>query len=257
MKILIVEDDSDTAKYIASILKQRHFVSEIVHNGCDALHSIKSINYDLVLLDIDLPYINGRDVLQKIRKLNINVPLIIISALSNIKEKISIFSFGADDYITKPFDSREFIARVEAVARRAIGISSSVVKCGNLSIDITNQVAYVDEYHNIPLTKKEYLILELLVTRKNSLVCKEVFLDHLYSNVCDEPNTKIIDVFICKLRKKILRTAKNKESVPQIKTIWGRGYMMCLNNEPDVFSISEEEEDSFSDGRHALKAHTT
>ena len=242
MKILIVDDDLDTAKYLASIVKQRNFVAEIVCNGCDALHSIKSIHYDLVLLDLDLPYINGRDVLKKVRKLSIGVPVIIISAASSIKEKILIFSLGADDYITKPFDSREFMARVDAVTRRAAGISSSVVKCGNLAMDITNQIAYV-ESNNVSLTKKEYLILELLITRKNSLVCKEVFLDHLYSNVCDEPNTKIIDVFICKLRKKLLKYAKDKTQVPSIKTIWGRGYMMHLESNGE---ISFDENDPFN-----------
>lgn len=229
MKILIVDDDIDTAEYLANLLKKKNFVSEVVHNGYDALHSIKSINYDIVLLDIDLPYINGREVLQKIRKLNINIPLIIISALASIQEKVNVLSFGADDYITKPFDSSEFIARVEAVSRRGAGLSSSKINCGNLTIDITNQMAYVDNMA-LTLTKKEYMILELLITRKNSLICKELFLDHLYSSACDEPNMKIIDVFICKLRKKILTVAKDKDRVPNIRTVWGRGYVMSYDS---------------------------
>lgn len=229
MRVLVVDDDADTALYLSNLLKQKNFVTEVVHNGYDALHSLKSISYDVVLLDIDLPYINGREVLQKIRKLNINIPVIIISALASVKEKVNVFAFGADDYITKPFDSREFLARIEAVNRRAIGVSSSVVSCGNLKIDITNQIAYVDD-NNLTLTKKEYIILELLITRKNSLICKESFLDHLYSSACDEPNMKIIDVFICKLRKKIIAASKNDQDIPNIQTVWGRGYVMSYQS---------------------------
>ena len=232
MKILIVDDDLDTAKYLASILKQKNFVSEIVQNGHDALHSLRLMKFDLGVVDLDLPYINGKDLVQRIRKLNIDIPIIILTALSSVKEKVNLLSCGADDYITKPFDSREFLARVEAVIRRSLGLASSIIKFGSLTVDITNQIAYVEDT-TIPLTKKEYLILELLITRKNSLVCKEVFLDHLYSNVCDQPNNKIVDVFTCKLRKKIMKTAKNQYNVPKIKTIWGRGYMMCMSNELD------------------------
>jgi two-component system, cell cycle response regulator CtrA len=225
MKILVVEDDKDSCKYMVDILQNKNFVCESVDNGSDALYAIKNIDYDLVLLDIDIPYMDGTSVLAKVRNLNISTPIIVISSISSIKSKVAALELGCDDYIVKPFDRKEILARISSVKRRYAGFSSTKMTFGNLSIDTTTQIVSVCS-QNVALTKKEYIILELLVTRKGSLVCKEIFLDHLYHNICDEPNIKIVDVFICKLRKKL----KSHGANVSIKTIWSRGCSIELSN---------------------------
>jgi two-component system cell cycle response regulator CtrA len=230
VKILIVEDHVETGKFLVNALKQKNFVSELLHNGYEALYAMKSVKYDLVLLDIDLPYITGLDLLQRVRKLNISVPIIAVSALCGIKDKIAMLDAGADDYITKPFDHRELISRVEAVNRRGFGSSSSVIRFGNITVNYETQSVYLEDGKLVHLTRKEYTILELLLSRKPSVVCKEVFLSHLYHNVCDEPNPKIIDVFVCKLRKKLIKAAGDHYETPKIKTVWGRGYMIYIGD---------------------------
>ena len=229
MKILIVEDDADTAEYMGKLLARRGFSCEISHNGYEALSAVKSLTYDVVLLDLDIPYITGLEILKKMRKLNVSVPTIAVSGLDDINNKVELLNAGADDYITKPFDSRDLIARVEAVTRRGIGNSSSSIKFGNILIDYSAQSVITEDGAPLYLTRKEYIILELLMHRKPSVVSKEVFLSHLYHNICDEPNPKIIDVFVCKLRKKLLETCGDLNTTPKIRTVWGRGYTIYLD----------------------------
>lgn len=238
IKILIVEDDAETAQYIAKVLRQKNFTSEILSNGYEALYAVKSNKYDLMLLDMDLPYITGLDLLSRIRKLNISLSTIGVSGLSGVSDKIQLLEAGADDYITKPFDARELLARVEAVNRRGTVYSSSNSKFGNILIDHESQSVTTESGKEIYLTKKEYTILELLIKRKPSVVAKETFLSHLYHNICDEPNPKIIDVFVCKLRKKLINIAGDLDITPKIRTVWGRGYMIHLG-QADEYSKPE------------------
>jgi len=228
MRALIIEDNPHTSAYIAKILKQKNFVSEIVDSGYDALYALKSGQYDIVMLDIDIPYVNGLEVAKQARKSGLQAPIICLSALTTVNEKVALLDSGADDYITKPFEASELKARVAAVIRRSSGAATSLVTFGNIVIDHRTQS--VRTLNNVPidLTNKEYVILELLINRQPSVVSKDVFLLHLYNNVCDEPNAKIVDVFICKLRKKLISAVGDTPQTPKIGTVWGRGYSIYV-----------------------------
>ncbi len=202
MRVLLVEDDANTAQSIELILKSEGY-------------------YDIIILDLMLPDIDGYEVLRRLRSSRVNTPILILSGLSELDNKIKGLGFGADDYLTKPFDRRELLARIQAIVRRSKGHSESVIKTGKLTVNLDTRTVEV-ETQPLHLTGKEYGILELLSLRKGTTLTKEMFLNHLYGGM-DEPELKIIDVFVCKLRKK-LSNATGGENY--IETVWGRGYVL-------------------------------
>ena len=226
MRVLLVEDDSATAKSIELMLKSEGFVVDCTDLGEDGLEIGKLYDYDIMLLDLMLPDIDGYEVLRRLRAARINTPVLILSGLADSDKKIKGLGFGADDYLTKPFDKGELIARIHAIVRRSKGHSESVIRTGRLLVNLDTRTVEVDS-QPLHLTGKEYGILELLSLRKGTTLTKEMFLNHLYGGM-DEPELKIIDVFICKLRKK-LATATSGENY--IETVWGRGYVLRDPNE--------------------------
>jgi two-component system cell cycle response regulator CtrA len=226
MRVLLVEDDSATAKSIELMLKSEGFVIDCTDLGEDGLEIGKLYDYDIMLLDLMLPDIDGYEVLRRLRAARINTPVLILSGLAEPDKKIKGLGFGADDYLTKPFDKGELIARIHAIVRRSKGHSESVIRTGRLIVNLDTRTVEVDG-QPLHLTGKEYGILELLSLRKGTTLTKEMFLNHLYGGM-DEPELKIIDVFICKLRKK-LATATSGENY--IETVWGRGYVLRDPNE--------------------------
>ncbi|MCB9928954.1 MAG: response regulator transcription factor [Alphaproteobacteria bacterium] len=221
MRVLIVEDDNATARTVEAILKADGFVCDTTDLGEDGLEIGKLYDYDLIILDILLPDIDGYEVLRRLRSAKVDTPTLILSGLAEPDSKIKGFGIGADDYLTKPFDRRELVARVHAIIRRARGHSESVIRTGRLAVNLDTRTSEVDD-QPLHLTGKEYQILELLSIRKGTTLTKEMFLNHLYGGI-DEPEVKIIDVFICKLRKK-LNMATGGENY--IETVWGRGYVL-------------------------------
>lgn len=221
MRILLVEDDSSTAKSIELMLKSENFVVDSTDLGEDGLEIGKLYDYDLMILDLMLPDIDGYEVLRRLRSARVTTPVLILSGLSEPDSKVKGLGFGADDYLTKPFDKAELIARIHAIIRRSKGHSESVIRTGKLMVNLDTRTVEVNQ-QPLHLTGKEYGILELLSLRKGTTLTKEMFLNHLYGGM-DEPELKIIDVFICKLRKK-LTTATNGENY--IETVWGRGYVL-------------------------------
>ena len=221
MRVLLVEDDSATAKTIELMLKAEGFVCDITDLGEDGLEIGKLYDYDIIVLDLMLPDIDGYEVLRRLRSARVETPILILSGLSELDAKIKGLGIGADDYLTKPFDKRELIARIQAIVRRSRGHSESVINTGRLTVNLDSRTAEVDS-QPLHLTGKEYAILELLSLRKGTTLTKEMFLNHLYGGM-DEPEVKIIDVFICKLRKK-LSTATGGQNY--IETVWGRGYVL-------------------------------
>ena len=221
MRILLVEDDSSTAKSIEMMLKSEGYVVDLADMGEDGLEIGKLYDYDIIVLDLMLPDIDGYEVLRRLRQARIKTPTLILSGLTEPDNKIKGLGFGADDYLTKPFDKRELIARIQAIVRRAKGHSESVIRTGKLKVNLDTRTVDV-EGQPIHLTGKEYGILELLSLRKGTTLTKEMFLNHLYGGM-DEPELKIIDVFVCKLRKKLASATKGEN---YIETVWGRGYVL-------------------------------
>jgi two-component system, cell cycle response regulator CtrA len=221
MRVLIVEDDKSTARSIEAILKAEGFICDTTDLGEDGLEIGKLYDYDIIILDLMLPDIDGYEVLRRLRSGRISTPILILSGLSEPDNKIKGFGIGADDYLTKPFDRRELVARIQAIVRRARGHSESVIRTGRLVVNLDSRTAQVDE-QPLHLTGKEYAILELLSLRKGTTLTKEMFLNHLYGGM-DEPEVKIIDVFICKLRKKLVAATAGEN---YIETVWGRGYVL-------------------------------
>jgi two-component system cell cycle response regulator CtrA len=181
----------------------------------------KVYDYDIILLDLNLPDISGYQVLRSLRSARIATPILILSGLSSTEDKIKGLGLGADDFLSKPFHKDELVARIHAVIRRSKGHAQSLIAVGDLVIDMDAKRAELHGEH-IRLTNKEYTILELLALRKGSTLTKEMFLNHLYGGV-DEPEAKIVDVFICKLRKKL---SKASAGLDYIETVWGRGYAL-------------------------------
>lgn len=221
MRVLLVEDDSSTAKAIELSLASEGIICDTTELGEEGLEIGKIYDYDIIILDLMLPDIDGYEVLRRFRAARITTPILILSGLSGPDQKIKGLGYGADDYLTKPFNKGELIARIQAIVRRSKGHSDSVIRTGKLSVNLDTRSVEVDS-KPLHLTSKEYAILELLSLRKGSTLTKEMFLNHLYGGV-DEPELKIIDVFVCKLRKKLTIAAGGEN---YIDTVWGRGYVL-------------------------------
>jgi two-component system cell cycle response regulator CtrA len=221
MRVLLVEDDTSVAKSIELMLQAEGFIVDTTELGEDGLEIGKLYDYDIIILDLMLPDIDGYEVLRRLRAARITTPILILSGLTELDNKIKGLGFGADDYLTKPFDRRELVARIHAIIRRSKGHSDSVIRTGKLVVNLDARTVDVDGAP-LHLTGKEYGILELLSLRKGTTLTKEMFLNHLYGGM-DEPELKIIDVFVCKLRKKLAQAAGGEN---YIETVWGRGYVL-------------------------------
>jgi two-component system cell cycle response regulator CtrA len=221
MRVLLVEDDSSTAQTIEMMLKSEGMVVDATDLGEDGLEIGKLYDYDIIILDLMLPDMDGMEVLRRLRHSRVTTPVLILSGLSQSENKVKGLGNGADDYLTKPFDKSELVARVQAIIRRSKGHSQSIIHTGRLAVNLAARTVDVDG-RPLHLTGKEYGILELLSLRKGTTLTKEMFLNHLYGGM-DEPELKIVDVFICKLRKKL---AAATEGESYIETVWGRGYVL-------------------------------
>ncbi len=221
MRVLLVEDDASTARSIELALASEGIVCDTADLGEEGLEIGKIYDYDIIILDLMLPDLDGYEVLRRLRAAKIKTPILILSGLSAPDQKIKGLGFGADDYLTKPFNKGELIARIQAIVRRSKGHSESIIRTGKLSVNLDTRSVEI-ESKPVHLTSKEYGILELLSLRKGSTLTKEMFLNHLYGGI-DEPELKIIDVFVCKLRKKLADEAGGEN---YIETVWGRGYVL-------------------------------
>jgi two-component system cell cycle response regulator CtrA len=221
MRVLLVEDDPSMAQSIEMMLKAESMVVDATDLGEDGLEIGKLYDYDIIVLDLMLPDMDGMEVLRRLRQARVNTPVIILSGNNQPENLVKGLGTGADDYMTKPFNRNELVARIHAIVRRSKGHSQSIIRTGRLAVNLCARTVEVDG-RPLHLTGKEYGILELLSLRKGTTLTKEMFLNHLYGGM-DEPELKIIDVFICKLRKK-LATATDGDSY--IETVWGRGYVL-------------------------------
>jgi two-component system cell cycle response regulator CtrA len=219
LRILLIEDDVLLAQSLTDALEAEGFQVDEADCGEDRLELAKLYEYQVMILDLGLPDMRGDEVLQNLRQQNTDMPVLILSGDTQVESRLSCLHKGADDYLIKPFNMEELVARLQALVRRANGHAQNVLQFGDLTLNLTARDVSVGDTR-VELTSKEYQMFELLCLRKGNVVSKESFLDHLYGGM-DEPEMKIIDVFICKLRKKI---EKSGASTPLIQTVWGRGY---------------------------------
>ena len=221
MWVLLIEDDGAAARGIALMLKSQGHDCDIKRLGEDGLTAAKLYDYDVILLDLMLPDMDGLEVLRRMRASQVDAPVLVLSGLDDVAIKSKGFNIGADDYLTKPFDNRELLARIHAVRRRFRGRDDTILRTGDLVVNLDSQSVEISG-KPVHVTPHEYRILELLMQRKGKVLNKNVFLNHLYGGM-DLPDQKIIDVFVCKLRKK-LTVATGGENY--IETVWGQGYML-------------------------------
>ena len=195
MRVLLVEDDPTTSKSIEMMLSSAGMILDITDLGEDGLEIGKLYDYDIIVLDLMLPDIDGYEVLRRLRSAKVETPVLILSGLTESEQKVKGLGTGADDYLTKPFNKNELVARIHAIVRRSKGHSESIIRTGKLSVNLDGRTVEVDD-KPVHLTGKEYGIMELLSLRKGTTLTKEMFLNHLYNGM-DEPELKIIDVFVC------------------------------------------------------------
>ncbi len=231
MRVLLVEDDPTTSKSIELMLTHANLNVYTTDMGEEGIDLAKLYDYDLILLDLNLPDMNGHEVLRQLRLSRIDTPILILSGDDGTESKLKGFGFGADDYLTKPFHREELVARIHAIIRRSKGHAQSIIKTGQIAVNLDAKTVEV-EGSTVHLTGKEYQMLELLSLRKGTTLTKEMFLNHLYGGM-DEPELKIIDVFICKLRKKLSEATIGEN---YIETVWGRGYVL---RDPEPATMQE------------------
>jgi two-component system, cell cycle response regulator CtrA len=229
MHILVIEDSPAAAKSIELRLTHEGHNVAMCGAGEEGVELARVYDYDVVLLDLELPDMTGLEVLREMRMSKVRSPVIVISASLDIETKVQALSAGADDYMTKPFHKAELAARINAVVRRSRGHGQSIIRTGEIALNLDTRTAEVSG-SPIHLTPSEYKILELLSLRKNTLLTKEMCLNHLYNGL-SEPEIKIIDVFICKLRKKIAAATGGDG---KIETVWGGGYMLRDSSKQDL-----------------------
>jgi two-component system, cell cycle response regulator CtrA len=222
VRVLLVDDDAAIARSIELMLKIEEINVYRTDLGEEGVDLGKIYDYDIILLDLNLPDISGYEVLRSLRSAKVVTPVLILSGLASIEDKIRGLGLGADDYLSKPFHKDELIARIHALVRRSKGHAQSVIAVGDLIVNLEARNVEL-RGQKLHLTAKEYQILALLALRTGSTLTKETFLNHLYGGLDDEPEAKIIDVFICKLRKKLANASGGQD---YIETIWGRGYAL-------------------------------
>jgi two-component system cell cycle response regulator CtrA len=221
MRVLLIEDEPTTAKGIELMLSTEGFNIYATDLGEEGLDLGKMYDYDIILLDLNLPDMSGTEVLKRLRSARVATPVVVLTGIGELGSKVAALSVGADDYLTKPFHRDELVARIQAVVRRSKGHSQSIIRTGRLAVNLDAKTVDVDGAR-VHLTGKEYEIIELMSLRKGMTITKDTFLNHLYGGM-DEPDVKIIDVFICKLRKKLSLACGGKS---YIETMWGRGYVL-------------------------------
>jgi two-component system, cell cycle response regulator CtrA len=232
MRVLLIEDDASVAQSIELMLKSESFTTDTTDLGEEGIDLGKLYDYDIILLDLNLPDISGYEVLRTLRASKIKTPILILSGMAGIEDKVKGLGFGADDYLTKPFHKDELVARIQAIVRRSKGHAQSVITTDDLAVNLDQKTVTIAG-NRVHLTGKEYGMLELLALRKGTTLTKEMFLNHLYGGM-DEPELKIIDVFICKMRRKLANASGGKN---YIETVWGRGYAL-RENAPEMRAMA-------------------
>jgi heavy metal response regulator len=218
MRILLVEDEEKVSGFVARGLMAERFAVDVIGDGQAGLELATTYSYDLVILDLMLPKMDGTQVLRRLRSQNVNVPVLILTARDAVSDKVGNFDVGADDYLTKPFAFAELLARVKALLRRGPVSRSSVVRVGDLELDrLSQQVKRAGK--RIDLTSKEYSLLEYLMSNAGRVLSRTMIIEHVWDQSFDGI-TNIVDVYVRHLRSKVDDPFDHK----LIHTVRGVGY---------------------------------
>jgi heavy metal response regulator len=218
MRILLVEDEEKVSGFVARGLMAERFAVDVIGDGQSGLELATTYSYDLVILDLMLPKMDGTQVLRRLRSQNVNVPVLILTARDAVSDKVGNFDVGADDYLTKPFAFAELLARVKALLRRGPVSRSSVVRVGDLELDrLSQQVKRAGK--RIDLTSKEYSLLEYLMSNAGRVLSRTMIIEHVWDQSFDGI-TNIVDVYVRHLRSKVDDPFDHK----LIHTVRGVGY---------------------------------
>jgi len=220
MRILIVEDEKKVASFIKKGMEEEYFTADVALDGKEGLKMATSEEYDAIIMDIMLPFIDGISLLKEIRKREIITPVLMLTVKDSLKDKVEGLDAGADDYLTKPFAFEELVARIRALLRRHESSKTPTLHVGELVLDLQSHKVLRGE-QEILLTPKEYAILEYLMRNSNKVVSRTKLIEHVYEYHFD-PETNIIDVYINKVRAKV----DNNFDKPLIHTIRGIGYII-------------------------------
>ena len=221
MRVLVVEDEVRLAENVARALRDGPgYAVDVVHNGEDAVQLCSGGSYDLVVLDLMLPKLSGEDVVRRIRADRKPVPVLILTAVSAKGKTIDLLDLGADDYLTKPFDLGELIARSRALIRRGMGASEPILRCGSLEVHTGAQTVHFGR-KQIELSPTEYRILEYLMFRPRTIVSKRELLEHLYDFTW-EHHSNVIEAHVSNLRRKLRFNVESEV----LETLRGRGYRL-------------------------------
>lgn len=220
MRLLLAEDEKDLSNALVAILKHNNYSVDAVYNGVDALEYLESEIYDGAILDIMMPQLDGISVLRQIRKKSISVPVLLLTAKSEVDDKVIGLDAGADDYLTKPFDTRELLARIRAITRRQFDSADSILTFGNLSLNRATYELYT-ETGNFRLTNKEYQVMEMFMLNPRIVLSLERLYEKIWGFDSDAERN-VVWVYLSFLRKKLIQL----NSTVEIKVMRKSGYML-------------------------------
>ena len=218
MRILVAEDDSRLLMQLDSLFQQQGFSIDLADDGEKALFQLKEVNYDLAVIDIGLPKLDGFDVIRQARNSDVSTPVLILTARDRWQEKVEGLDAGADDYLTKPFHNEELLARVKALIRRASGQASSTIEFGPVVLDMQAKEIRVNA-RALDLTAYEYRVMEYLMLHPQKVISKTELTEHIYDQDFDL-DSNVIEVFVGRLRRKL----DPEGTLKPIETLRGRGY---------------------------------
>src|SRR6476469_6754023 len=227
MRILIAEDDAPLATFIAKAFNSEDHVTEIAPTGDDALKRTEGGGFDLLILDLNLPVVPGAEVLQKVRRANTDIPILILTATDEVAERVACLDAGADDYLTKPFSFSELSARIRAVLRRKNRPGQAFLKVADLELDCMQRAAHRGG-RVIELTPKEFGLLEYFMKHPNQHITRNMIIEHVWK-LSPDTMTNVVDVYVNYLRKKI----DEGEKIKLIRTVRGIGYEFGVNGGTD------------------------
>ena len=220
MRVLLVEDSVDVAQAIQAHLERLGHTVDWEANGTSAMPLVVSDQYDLVVLDVMLPGVDGYTLLEQLRAAQLKTQVLMLTACAEIDERVRALDLGADDYLIKPFDFRELEARIRVLMRRIGGYSTNVLRCANLSLDRKSRTVRVDE-QPVELTRREVVLLEIIVSRPGRIFSKDELIDKLLT-LEDNPNANLVEQYVARLRKKLAHAQF------EIRTLRGLGYQVVV-----------------------------